>query len=158
MTQVEFIKSTGAKLMALQSRGQGTKAHSVSRYGVTLHGDGALQNEQFYILEIVWRFWSLKCLYSSLCHVRGTNSQSTKREWVRHHNLVRHVEAEHQPTDTSPVHMHRHHLRDQGRESNQVSHTAMQCLLIKPSNPVLAKQSGWYSLAFSFVLSYFYDS
>lgn len=53
MTQVEFIKSTGAKLMALQSRGQGTKAHSVSRYGVTLHGDGALQNEQFYFLEIL---------------------------------------------------------------------------------------------------------
>lgn len=157
MSPVEFIKWTGAKLTALQSRGQGTKAYSVSWYCVTFHGKGALQNEYIYFLELLWRFWRLECLYSSLCHVCGTNTPSTKREWIRHHNLVRHVEAGHQPTDTSPVHMHRHHLRHQGRESNQVSHTATQCLLIKPSNPVLAKQRGWYSLAFSFVLSYFYD-
>lgn len=141
--------------MALQSRGQGTKAHSVRRDCATFHGEGALHNEQLYFSEVLRRFWSLKRLYPPPCCVCDTNTHSTEREWVRHHNLVRHAEAEHQHSDTSPVQTHRHRSGDQGRESKQVSHTAAQCLLIETSNPALAKQRGWYSLMLSSLLSYF---
>lgn len=58
-------------------------------------------------------------------------------------------------THPSPAQTHRHRSRDQGKEPNHVSHTATQCLLIKTSNPALAKQRGWYSL---FLLSYLHDS